>query len=337
LKGNSSIKGKSIIKGAEKEKDETFSTLKPILVSNMDTLADLEGFLQKTVEAAASIVSARSSRLILYKQNKFKRDTLSPKGNTGYAKGSKDSINVPLELRGLEHPIGYIEVKDKKDSQTFDKRDLISLIMLGRHAALRIENDLFYHRIYENMIEMLYALVNIIESRDPYIHCHSSRVCDYALKVAGYINIPFEQMDIIRIASLLHDIGKIGIPDKILRKKGSLSHEEKGIIRTHSIIGERIIDPLAFLFNEKKVVRHHHEYFDGSGYPDGLKGEDIPIGDRIITVADAFDAMTSDRPYRAAKSAKDSFIEIERLQKIKYDPEVVLSLKRCLEKSLILP
>ncbi len=319
-------------RGARKNKDEVLSFLEPILMCDMDSLSDLEGFLQKTVQAAATVVSSRSSRLILYKQQE---KTVSPSPDFYGQEIAKcdNFIKIPLILRGLEHPMGYIEVRDRKDSLPFDLRDLVSIIMIGRQATLKLENDLFYHRIYENMLEMLKALVNIIESRDPYIHCHSSRVSNFALRIAKDIDIPEKDIDAIRIASLLHDIGKIGIPDHILSKKSHLTSEEEDIIRTHSVIGENIIKPLAFLFQEKEIIRHHHEYFDGSGYPDGLKGEDIPIGDRIIAVADAFDAMTSNRPYRLAKSAKESFKEIESLKNIKYDPHVVKSFKKCLKKN----
>ncbi len=139
-------------------------------------------------------------------------------------------------------------------------------------------------------------------------------------------------MNILRIASLLHDIGKIGIPDSILIKEGKLTPEEWDKIKTHSLIGENIVKPLAFLSQEGKIIRSHHECYDGSGYPDGLKGEEIPLSARIISVADSYDAMTSHRPYRKAKSPRKSLDEIVRLKGIKYDPRIVQSFKRCLER-----
>lgn len=323
------MKAEAGIKEKVEKKDEVLSILDPILKDDIDSLFDLESFLKKTVQAAATIVAARSSRLVLFKDTQKK----NPSSLDELEKFVKANgfINIPLVLRGLEHPIGYIEVKERKDEQPFDLRDLISVMMMGRQATLKIENDLFYRRIYENMIEMLKTLVNIIESRDPYTHCHSSRVTNYALRIAKDLNVPVQERDVMRLASLLHDIGKVGIPDYILTKKGSLSAEEIETIRNHSVIGENIVDPLAFLFQEKEIIRHHHECFDGSGYPDGLKGEQIPLSDRIIAVADSFDAMTSDRPYRPAKSIKESLKEIENLNGTKYDPRVVQSLKRCLE------
>lgn len=324
---------KENIKKEKDKKNEVLSLLDPILKSDIDSLSDLEDFLQKTVQAAATIVSARNSRLVLFKQEDTEdfpsMDKIEKIVNV--SEGTDNLINLPLILRGLEHPIGYIEVKDRIDERPFDLRDLVSVMMMGRQATLKIENDLFYRRIYENMIEMLKTLVNIIESRDPYTHCHSSRVTDYALRIAKDLNIPVQERDVMRLASLLHDIGKIGIPDHILSKKGRLTSHERDIIRTHSVIGENIVKHLAFLFQEKVIIRHHHECFDGSGYPDGLKGEEIPLSDRIIAVTDSFDAMTSDRPYRPAKSPRESMEVIESLKGIKYDPDIVQSFKRCLE------
>lgn len=305
--------------------------LEPILDKGCDSLLDLEGFLTKIVEAAAIIVNAQRSKIVLFKEDEEGR--VSEDFDSTSLGNEEDLINVPLILRGLERPIGYIEVRGRKDARPFDSRDAISVMMMGRQAMLKIESDLFYHNIYETMLEMLNSLVYIIESRDPYLHSHSSRVSSYALGIAKAIGMADEEVSKIHIASLLHDIGKIGIPDYILAKRGHLTKQENMIIQTHSVIGENIIKPLGFLLEEKKIVRHHHEYFDGSGYPDGLKADEIPINDRILTVADTFDAMTSDRPYRCAKSVKESVDEIDKLKGIKYDPLVVTLFKSYLEKN----
>ena len=310
-------------------KDEILSLLNSLIKADIDSIEDLENFLQQVVTTSAAIVSAQRSELVL-----FNEETLQ---SSSFINESEEIIRtdhticLPLVLRGLDHPMGYIEVHNRRDGGSFDFRDVISLLMVGRQATLKIENDLFYRGIYENMIEMLKSMVNIIETRDPYIRSHSSRVADYALKIAKDIRLSVQEMDIIRISCLLHDIGKIGIPDSILAKKGHLTDEEWKKIRMHSLIGENIVKPLGFLSQEGEIIRAHHECYNGSGYPDGLKGEDIPLSARIIAVADSFDAMTSQRPYRRAKSPKESLEEIEGLKCVKYDPWVVESFKKCME------
>jgi len=306
------------------------SLLYPILMTDIDCFQDLEHFLQMVVEASATIVAANSSKLILFDEQET---AILPSSITADAITSTDhTIHIPLILRGLEHPMGYIEVEGRRDGTPFDQRDVVSVLMMARQATLKIENDLFYRGIYENMLEVLKSMVNIIESRDPYIRCHSSRVTRYALRIAQGLNLSVQDMDIMRLACLLHDIGKIGIPDAVLTKKGDLGADEVELIQTHSLIGENIVKPLGFLVREGEIIRTHHECFDGSGYPDGLKGEEIPLSARIIAVADSYDAMTSHRPYRMAKTSGESIREIERLQGIKYDPQVVQSFKRCFER-----
>ncbi|MGA1795391.1 MAG: HD-GYP domain-containing protein [bacterium] len=308
---------------------EPLSLVYPILRSDIDCFQDLEHFLQKVVEASATIVAAKSSKLILFdeKEASILPSTAAPDAITS----TDHTIHIPLILKGLEHPMGYIEVEGRRDGAPFDQRDVVSVLMMARQATLKIENDLFYRGIYENMIEVLKSMVNIIESRDPYIRCHSSRVTRYALRIAEGLHLSVQDMDTMRLACLLHDIGKIGIPDSILTKKGDLATDELELIQTHSLIGENIVKPLGFLIREGEIIRTHHECFDGSGYPDGLKGDEIPLSARIIAVADSYDAMTSHRPYRMAKTTGESIVEIERLQGIKYDPQVVQSFRRCLE------
>ncbi|MBN2374405.1 HD-GYP domain-containing protein [bacterium] len=326
------MKTETVIEKKIEGKNEVLTLLLTLLNADIDSISDMERFLQLLVQTAATIICAKSSKLVLFREEKTEEPLFIEQ--TEEVITHDNFINVPLILRGLEHPVGYIEVRDRKDGQPFDLRDLTSVMMMGRQATLKIENDLFYRSIYDGMIEMLRSLVNILESRDPYIRCHSSRVTHYALKVGEDLKLSVQEMDVMKIASLLHDIGKVGIPDRILIKKGQLTFEEWEIIRTHSLIGENIIRPLAFLYKEKDIIRHHHECFDGSGYPDGLKGDEIPISARIIAVADSYDAMTTDRPYRPAKSPIESLEEIVSLKWIKYDPLIVQSFKKCIMSEL---
>ncbi len=137
------------------------------------------------------------------------------------------------------------------------------------------------------------------------------------------IDLPEEDVKILRLAGLIHDVGKIGVEDTILRKPGRLTAEEFAVIRTHPERGVQIIEPLDFLKATIPIIRHHHENFDGSGYPGGLAGEAIPLGARIVTIADTFDAITSSRAYRNARSEKEALAELERCRKSQFDPDLV--------------
>ncbi|HBM81727.1 MAG TPA: hypothetical protein DD426_13005, partial [Clostridiaceae bacterium] len=158
------------------------------------------------------------------------------------------------------------------------------------------------------------ALSLAIEAKDKYTEGHSMRVFEYAEKIARNMKYSEEHIENLRIASLLHDIGKIGIPEAILNKPGRLSEDEYDIIKQHPVIGANIIKDVDALKKSQKIVRWHHERYDGKGYPDGIGGDDIPLDAYIISIADAFDAMCSDRPYRKAmtKSQAVNIIKDER-------------------------
>jgi len=178
-------------------------------------------------------------------------------------------------------------------------------------------------RLQENSLHVLRAMVNVLEQRDAYTAGHSQRVTEIALAIAGQLGRPREELAVLELAGPIHDIGKIGIEDHILRKPAGLSEEEYSLIKTHPEKGRQIIEPLDFLKDTIPIILHHHEHFDGQGYPTGLAGEDIPLGARIITVADSYDAMTSQRAYRRAMSHRDAGDELERCRNTQFDPEIV--------------
>src|SRR5579884_2269070 len=175
-------------------------------------------------------------------------------------------------------------------------------------------------RAYLETIRMLAAAV---EARDPYTGGHLERVTHYALVIARALGWTGERLSETEMGAILHDIGKIGIQDAILRKAGPLSPEEWEHMRTHPIIGTQILRGITFLEPVIPYVRHHHERYDGKGYPEGLAGEDIPIGGRLIAVADAFDAMTSSRPYRPAMCAEAALAELRSSAGTQLDPKIV--------------
>jgi putative two-component system response regulator len=174
------------------------------------------------------------------------------------------------------------------------------------NAQLRLKN---YIEEITRAEEVLFTLATIIEIKDKYTEEHTERVARVSLKMGEVLGLSKKEMDDLRKGALLHDIGKVGIPDRILQKREPLTPEEWEKLKEHVIIGEKICSSLKSLRGALPIIRHHHEHWDGSGYPDGLKGFDIPFLARIVALADAYDAMNSDRPYRP-KLEKEKIIEI---------------------------
>jgi putative nucleotidyltransferase with HDIG domain len=168
----------------------------------------------------------------------------------------------------------------------------------------------------------LRALSAALDVRDRELEGHSQRVARYMELMARELRLAKVDLPTLRRGALLHDLGKIGMPDEILRKAGELESSEWTIMKRHPAYGARILAGIPFLSGAAEIVRHHHEHFDGSGYPDGLAGEEIPLGARIFALADAFDAMTSDRPYRKAMTLADALKEIERCSGGQFDPTI---------------
>jgi HD-GYP domain-containing protein (c-di-GMP phosphodiesterase class II) len=168
-----------------------------------------------------------------------------------------------------------------------------------------------YRRLEQAIFQSLLGLANALEAKDPYTRGHSERVAALARRLALAVGVPAGAADTIAQAGLLHDIGKIAIPELVLRKPGPLSAEEWAVMRQHPVISAQIVAPLEFFADGAVILRHHHERYDGSGYPDGLRGELIPLGARIVAVADIYDALTSDRPYRLRLSHADAARRLE--------------------------
>jgi response regulator RpfG family c-di-GMP phosphodiesterase len=187
------------------------------------------------------------------------------------------------------------------------------------HRALILENL----RLQENSLNVLRTMVNVLEQRDSYTAGHSRRVTEITLAIAARLEVPEDQLKTLRLAGLIHDVGKIGIEDTILRKPSRLTDEEFAVIRTHPERGVQIIEPLDFLKDALPIVRHHHEFFDGGGYPGGLVGATIPRGARIVAIADTYDAITSSRAYRNARSQEVALAELQRCSGTQFDPELV--------------
>ncbi len=240
-------------------------------------------------------------------------------------------VLAPLYVRN--ESFGILAVEDKaSDPQRFTQTDVNFINVLLKKASLQIENNALYETIYSNLVDTLRSLVSTLEAKDPYTERHSNRVTRVAVLLAREVGCSAEELDTLQFAGVLHDIGKIGISDAILQKKGRLTKEEYEIIKTHPVIGERILEPLGMLPHEKAIIRHHHERWDGKGYPDGLAGRDIPFLVRIVSLADAYDAMTSNRVYRNKLSHEVAAAEVERNAWYQFDGNLVKAFFRLCEK-----
>jgi putative nucleotidyltransferase with HDIG domain len=182
--------------------------------------------------------------------------------------------------------------------------------------------------------ETIFAFVRAIDARDPYTARHSEKVAAYAVELARALGLKPAACERVRIAGLLHDVGKLALERSILHKPGALSDDEWRQVREHPALSAHIIGGVAHFAAFLPGARHHHERYDGRGYPDRLMGEEIPLGARIVTVCDAFNAMTSDRPYRAAVSADEALEEIERCSGRQFDPMVVEAFSRVVRSTV---
>jgi putative two-component system response regulator len=175
----------------------------------------------------------------------------------------------------------------------------------------------------ERAESVLFSLARSIEGKDPYTHGHCERLSDYSTRLGEHLGLSEDQLIALRRAGIVHDVGKIAVPDAILLKPGSLTADEWKLIREHPVVGERICAPLKSFRFVLPIIRHHHEKFDGSGYPDGLRGEEIPVTARVLQVVDVYDALTTDRPYKKAFSITDALQTMkEEVAKGWWDPHI---------------
>jgi HD-GYP domain-containing protein (c-di-GMP phosphodiesterase class II) len=190
-------------------------------------------------------------------------------------------------------------------------------LLLSRRSFQR------YMDMRGNYVNTIKALVRAIEAKDTYTRGHSERVAQYSVAIAEKLKLPQDRIEYILYGAILHDVGKIGVSESILNKKDKLLDSELESIRNHPVIGQQLVKDIKFLYDIDLGVRHHHEHFDGTGYPDRIKGMDIPLEARIIAVADCFDAMTSTRTYRGARTTQEALVEMKRVAGSQLDPELV--------------
>ena len=230
-------------------------------------------------------------------------------------------MSIPFNIRN--EPFGVLVVAEKEQGKSFDEEDEFIMKFLAERTALNIENFALYDNLMQSLMASLKSLVSAIEAKDPYTQQHSSRVTEYSIKIAHAMRCSEDDIQKLESSGPLHDIGKIGIHDSILNKPDRLTDEEFEKIKTHPLIGVNIVSPLGLDPEEQAIIRNHHERWDSKGYPDGLRGEAIPRLARILSVADSFDAMNSNRAYRKSLPFSACLKELEDNSGTQFDPEVV--------------
>ena len=240
---------------------------------------------------------------------------------------------VPLRIR--DKVFGVLTAGIREGDNRFTEKDLYYLSFLAKSAAQSIENLALYENIYENLFATLYAFVNAVEARDLYTRQHSSRVTGISMIIGQQLGCTSEELDTLNFAGHLHDIGKIGIRDDILLKPGRLTDEEFEKIKQHPAIGANILEQVGMWEKERQIIRCHHERFDGTGYPNGLKENQIPFLARILSVADVYDAMASDRAYRKRMDERIILKVIHEGSGSQFDPDIVAAFDAAYKKGTI--
>jgi len=237
---------------------------------------------------------------------------------------NNNELYLPINIKG--ECIGFIMVDSKrnglkKNDHLLDS-DIFFLKLIAEKASTQIENRMLYESLFENVFQTLTSLIAAIHKRDSYTENHCHRVTDMSLLLADKMDLPDYERDVIRFVGPVHDLGKIGIPDSILLKPGGLSDEEYYMMKSHSAYGEEILSRFDILSKEAKIIRSHHERYDGRGYPDALSKDEIPVCSRVIAVCDTFDAMTTNRPYRSALEKEHALNEIKLCKGSQFDPDI---------------
>ncbi|MEI7905503.1 MAG: GAF domain-containing protein, partial [Candidatus Firestonebacteria bacterium] len=249
---------------------------------------------------------------------------------------TKSIIAVPLKVK--DKIIGVIEVLNKKDGAAFLPYEMELLVSLADQSAVAIDNAIVHREFQELFLNTITSLARAIESKDPYTGGHIDRIESFSLAIVDELeDLTYDDRERIRWAALFHDLGKIGVDEFILRKPGKLTDDEYAQIKKHPELGANILKPIKQFKHIIPGILHHQERWDGRGYPAGLKGEEISIDGRIIGVADTYDAMTSDRPYRKGLPKEVAVAEIFKCSGSQFDPIIVTAFMKACKKETIKP
>jgi len=244
----------------------------------------------------------------------------------------KSLICAPLLIK--DEIIGTISVVNKTDDSRFNVDEMEMLSTIAAQAAIAIKNATLYDEQQQTYLNTIQALVSAIEASDSYTMGHSERVTRYSLEIGRRVDLPADRIQILERAAILHDIGKIGIDLSLLHKEGKLTPEDIRELQRHPTIGMHILEPIEFLNDVRVCIGQHHERFDGLGYPNSIRKEEQFLEARILAIADAFDAMTSDRPYRKALSLEVAIAELFDNAGSQFDPEIVDVFSKAVEEGV---
>jgi HD-GYP domain-containing protein (c-di-GMP phosphodiesterase class II) len=269
----------------------------------------------------------------IYAVEDFQREPLPPGMDVSAYRGFGPLAIVPL--RSEDEIIGtFLLARQRKpDSLPFTHAEVRLLEGIAEMGGTAIRRARLHQDLQQAYIQMVLALAQAIESRDAYTAGHSERLVALAEAVARDVGREEKEIEDIRWAARLHDIGKIGVPDSILRKPAALTEPEWMVMHQHPAIGEKILRMVERMRGVAELVRHHQERWDGTGYPDRLRGNEIPIGARILAVVDAYGAITETRPYRAARTHEEAVAEIQRCAGTQFDPQAVEAFCRVIERT----
>ena len=242
------------------------------------------------------------------------------------------SMSVPLI--GRDKQLGVLNVSKFSDPP-FTTSDLQIVSVLASQVVAAMENASLYEGLRESYFRTVQALVAAVEAKDPYTRWHSTNVAKYAVAIGRDLGLSPSQLEEIHIAAILHDVGKIGISERIISKPDRLSREEFDIMKDHPAHGMRILEPIGFSQSINNAIYQHHERFDGKGYPQGIGGDTISLAARILSVADAIDAMISERPYRGTISAEAVLRELDKEAGLQFDPEVGQVARKLINQGLL--
>lgn len=297
------------------------------LIGNGKLIAPKKALKMKETSVSSWVIDNRQPLLISDINDTPQFDRFS---ELGYER--KTLICAPLMV--MDEIIGTISVVNKTDNTQFYSYELEMLTTIAAQAAIAIKNATLYDEQQQTYLNTIQALVTAIEASDSYTKGHSERVTRYSVEIGRRFNLPSERLQILERAAILHDIGKIGIDLSLLHKEGKLSAHDISELQLHPTIGMKILEPIDFLKDVRTCIGQHHERYDGMGYPNRIKHHDQLLEARIISVADAFDAMTSDRPYRKALSLEIAIMELAENSGTQFDPEIVTIFTEILEEGM---
>ena len=314
--------------------------------STFNSMSIFDDVYEKTVQVVNEVLNSslcgyyvvdhENGELILYRAKSVsdgdsieKRIPLSPElmeevrsGKRHFLQNNKAFLSLMIKGEWVGTIMMGSRSTGRSKKSGFSPDDINFMKMIADKASTQIENRLLYESLFESVLHTLTSLIVAVNRRDMYTEGHCRRVAEMCLTLADALGAKDYEKDVVRVVAPIHDVGKVGIPDAILLKEGILTCEEYDLMKSHSVYGEEIINRFDILTNEARITRHHHERYDGTGYPDGLAGEDIPFSSRLIALCDTYDAMVTDRPYRKGRDREETLAEIKRYSGKQFDPDM---------------